>query len=64
MLGTEIAVPEELAQHVACQFFDAFVLKSPIGEIIRGIRLELLTRRNPLGLAYTAYCMAELRLAA
>jgi hypothetical protein len=64
LLGTEIAVPEELAQHVALQFLEAFVRQVPIGEIVHNLRLELLTRCNPLGLAYTPYCMASLRLAA
>lgn len=64
LLGTEIAVPEELAQHVALKFFELFWQRLPIGEVTQQVRLELLTRYNPLGLAYTPYCMATLRLAA
>ena len=39
-------------------------LPSPraVGATVRRIRLELLTQYNPLGLAYTPYCMAALRV--
>jgi len=64
VLGTEISIPERLAQSVAIEFFEGFRRRESVGEIVRRIRLGLLARRNPLGLAYTPYCMASLRLTA
>jgi hypothetical protein len=62
VLGTEISIPEDLAQPVAIEFFEQLLQFEPVGRIVRRIRLGLLARRNPLGLAYTPYCMASLRL--
>jgi hypothetical protein len=64
LLGTEIAVPEQLAQDVAGGFFRRFAGGMAVGEAVRQVRLDLLVRCNPLGLAYTPYCMAALRLSA
>ncbi|WP_214405678.1 hypothetical protein [Pseudonocardia lacus] len=64
LLGTEIAVPEQLAQAVADRFFVLFAQGEEVGRIIRKVRLDLLAGGNPLGLAYTPYCMAALRLSA
>jgi hypothetical protein len=62
VIGTEISIPESLARHVGTRFVHAFRAGQAVGETMRRIRLELLARRNPLGLAYTPYCLAELRV--
>jgi hypothetical protein len=65
VIGTEIAIPEELGQHVGRAFVTAFRNGGEggeVGEIIHSIRLDLLGRYNPLGLVYTPYCMARLKL--
>jgi hypothetical protein len=33
-----------------------------VGVAVRRVRLDLLSRFNALGLAYTPYCLADLRL--
>jgi hypothetical protein len=62
VIGTEIEVPDVLAIHFARSFFEEFLAGQKVGEIMRRQRLLLLERYNPLGLAYTPYCSAELRL--
>ena len=65
VIGAEIAIPEELGQHVGHAFVTAFRKGgegAEVGKIIQSIRLDLLARYNPLGLVYTPYCMARLKL--
>jgi hypothetical protein len=68
IIGTEITVHSFLATEFAQGFFKRFIAKDHpdqrqnVGQIIRDLRLELLMKRNPLGLVYTAYCSADLRL--
>ena len=62
VIGTEVKVWKPLATFVAERFFDAFLARQPVGQILRGLRHELLRRYNPLGLVYTNYCSADLKL--
>ena len=62
VLGTEVAVWEQLAGEVGLRFVAAFVTGAAAGEALRDVRRELLCKGNPLGLAYTLYAVAELRL--
>lgn len=62
VIGTEIAVPEVLARHVAKGFLVGLADGESVGDIIRRQRLLLLERFNPLGLVYTPYCHAGLRV--
>jgi hypothetical protein len=62
VIGTEIAVSQLLAAEVAETFFHSFAQNKTVGEAMRVTRLELLHKGNLLGLCYTPYCLAELRL--
>ena len=61
-LGTEIPVFEVLASEVARLFLRRFLGGESAGEALLAVRRDLLARGNPLGLAYTLYAVAELRL--
>lgn len=62
VVGTEVTVWEVLAEEVAIGFLEAFLKGQPAGEALQGVRRRLLAKRNPLGLVYTLYASAELRL--
>jgi hypothetical protein len=62
VIGVEITIPEELAQRFAIDFLGPFGDGAPVGELVRSARRHLLEKANPLGLAYTPYCVADLRL--
>jgi hypothetical protein len=62
VIGTEISIPESLAQEFAIGIFKS--LASPtvsLGESISAQRLLLLAKYNLLGLAYTPYCHSALQ---
>ncbi|HEY5784972.1 MAG TPA: hypothetical protein VIT65_09355 [Microlunatus sp.] len=66
LIGTEIDVWEQLATEVATTFLEAFA-RPPwmaAGPALRRTRLSLLAKGNPLGLIYTLYALADLRLRA
>ena len=62
VIGTEITVPETLGDDFGSRFLTGFLAGERVGELIRRLRLELLAEYNPLGLAYTPYCLANLHL--
>lgn len=68
VIGTEITIFEELAVSFAEECLKRFLGSAPwekgmpIGKAVRGARLELLRRGNPLGLVYIPFAMASLRL--
>lgn len=62
VLGTEIPVWEALATEVALLFLDAFIGGVAAGEALQSTRLQLLRKNNPMGLAYTLFAAADLRL--
>ncbi|HXM34293.1 MAG TPA: CHAT domain-containing protein, partial [Pyrinomonadaceae bacterium] len=62
VIGTEIQIPEDLAREFGRGFLVAFIAGQTAGAAIRALRLKLLQKYNPLGLAYTLYCSADLRL--
>lgn len=62
VLGTEIPVWEQLAGEVAVEFLRRFLAGMPAGEALLEVRRALLAQHNPLGLVYTLYAAAELRL--
>jgi hypothetical protein len=63
VIGTEIKVPVELAREVGTEILSRVVdERVSVGEAVRSMRLALLSRYNPLGLAYTPYCLAQLRM--
>ncbi|MFE9846226.1 hypothetical protein [Streptomyces goshikiensis] len=64
VIGTEVRLHQNVAAEAAERFFDHFADPGgvDVGEAVRRMRLDLLGKGNVLGLAYTPYCSAELRL--
>ena len=64
VIGTEITVFEPLARDFAEAYLERFLSGATVGEAVRGARLALLARGNPLGLAYIPFALESLRLVA
>ena len=62
VIGTEIPVPEVLARAVGSGLLARIVNHDQLGQAMRTQRLALLERGNVLGLAYTPYGFAKLKL--
>jgi hypothetical protein len=62
VIGTEITVFEPLARDFAEACLRRFLNGVAIGDAVRGARLELLKKGNPLGLAYIPFALASLDL--
>jgi CHAT domain-containing protein len=62
VIGTEIQVHERLATEVAETFFRYLTGKLSVGDALRRTRIHLLRKGNLLGLAYTPYCSANLKI--
>ena len=64
VVGTEITIFTGLAYEFGVSFLDAFVAKRlGLGKSVQTARQDLFSRWNPLGLAYVAYGLSDLRLA-
>ena len=63
-IGTEISVRLPVAVEVARRLFAKILREVPMGQAMREVRWELANKGNLLGLAYTAYGLADLRLKA
>jgi hypothetical protein len=64
VIGTEITVFEPLARDFAEAYLVRFLDGATVGAAVRGARLALLARGNPLGLAYIPFTLESLRLVA
>ncbi|MFD9127451.1 CHAT domain-containing protein [Kitasatospora sp. NPDC059571] len=64
VVGTEISVDQAFATEVAERFWSHLLAGGTVGSALHTVRTELLAKGNVLGLAYTAYCSADLRLRA
>jgi hypothetical protein len=62
VIGTEITVWEELATVVAESFLNSFLGGNDAGKALLDVRRSLLAKKNPLGLVYTLYAPAHLKL--
>ncbi len=62
VMGTEITVFEPLAKDFAEECMRRFLAGTTIGEAVRGARLALLQKGNPLGLVYIPFVISSLRL--
>lgn len=62
VIGTEISVWEPLADEMALLFLEKFLTGMAAGEALLFARRALLAQYNPLGLIYTLYAAANLRL--
>lgn len=63
VIGTEIAIWEALAAEAAGVFLAAFINGATAGDALFAVRHSLLKKCNPLGLVYTLYAAARLKLA-
>ena len=64
VIGTEITIFEHLAVQFAEECLRRFLIeKQTLGEAVRGARLHLLKKGNPLGLVYIPYALPALKLA-
>jgi hypothetical protein len=63
VIGTEVAVWEQLAVEFGEEFGRAFLSGEAAAETVLSIRRRLLEKNNPLGLAYTLYGLIDLSLA-
>jgi hypothetical protein len=63
VIGTEIEIPVELGREFGATLLGCITRdRLPVGDAVRKVRLELLSRYNAMGLAYTPYCLARLRM--
>jgi hypothetical protein len=63
VIGTEITVDESLARAFGSAFVRRFAKENQtVGEAVRGARIDLLGRGNPLGLVYLPFALAGLRM--
>jgi hypothetical protein len=61
VIGTEVAVILPLAAEISESLFRKIASDVPVGQAMREVRWELANKGNLLGLAYTLYCLANLR---
>ena len=64
MVGTEVALDQGVASLFMERFLTGFVAGASAGEALRAARWDLVRRGNVMGLAYTAYCLSNLRIRA
>jgi len=64
VIGTEIPIHERLGGHFGRYLIDHLLNGEPVGQIVYGFRWELLKQHNLLGLVYSPYCYADLRMGA
>jgi hypothetical protein len=65
VIGTEVSVLANVAVEIAESMFEKVVgpQRMPVGQAMYQTRWELANKGNLLGLAYTLYCLANLRVA-
>lgn len=62
VIGTECPMTSTFAHPFSQAFFGRFLQGQPAGRVLWELRREFLEKGNPLGLAYTLYCDADVRL--
>jgi hypothetical protein len=62
IIGTEISVVLEVAVSVGEMLLTSFTEGEAIADAIHSMRWQLVNRGNLLGLAYTSYCLADLKI--
>jgi hypothetical protein len=62
ILGTEVSIQLSLATEVAQHLLTDIAAGTKLGEALRSLRWQLANKGNLLGLAYTLYAMADLRV--
>jgi CARDB len=64
VVGTEITIFEPLATDFGLEYMRRFIAGSTVGDAVRGARLALLQKGNPLGLVYVPFALASLKMSA
>ncbi|WP_407111809.1 hypothetical protein ACE1N8_32530 (plasmid) [Streptomyces sp. DSM 116494] len=62
VVGTEIMIEQGMANEIGERFWERLLAGEAVGPALHKVRMTMLRKNNVLGLAYTAYCSAELRL--
>jgi hypothetical protein len=62
IIGTEISVVIEVAIPVGEMLLSSFTAGEAVADAIHSMRWQLVNRGNLLGLTYTPYCMADLKI--
>jgi hypothetical protein len=62
VIGTEVAVILPVATEISESLFSKIASGISVGQAMREVRWELANKGNVLGLAYTLYCLADLRV--
>jgi hypothetical protein len=62
VLATEVTMEQRLAAYSMSAFVTAWGAGRGVGEALREVRWQLLAKGNVMGLAYSPYCDADLRL--
>jgi hypothetical protein len=63
VIGTEISIRLPLAAEVAEKMLSRILGGEAVGAVMHSLRWELANKGNLLGLAYTPYCLSDLRFA-
>jgi hypothetical protein len=61
-LGTEIAMPDDFAAAFSKGLYERLLQAKTLGEAIHDMRWEMLWKKNPLGILYSAYADPEIRV--
>jgi hypothetical protein len=62
VIGTEISIDQRVASPAMSSFLELFERGESAGHALRSMRWKLLMLGNVMGLSYTPYCSASLRL--
>jgi len=60
VVGTEVTLHQQVAGEAAEELWRQLAAGATVGGALRSMRLRLLRKGNVMGLAYTAYCSADL----
>lgn len=62
VIGTEVSVEQGMSSWAMEQLLQLLVDGQSVGQALRTVRWRMISRGNVMGLAYTLYCVAGLRL--
>jgi len=61
IVAPSFPIPTMFAARYANMFFDRYLMREPVGEIVYNMRQELLEKKNPLGLWYSLQCPLDVK---
>jgi uncharacterized membrane protein YeaQ/YmgE (transglycosylase-associated protein family) len=62
VIGTEVTVEQGMAGWIVEMLLQLLVEGASVGQALRQARWQMMSRGNTMGLAYTPYCVAGLRI--